>query len=104
MKNKKKAGIFGTSQRPRLSVFQSPKNMYAQIIDDVAGKTLVSASTYKVKDYGGNIAAAKVVGKTLVEKAKALGISKIVFDRGCKAYHGRVKALAEAVREGGLIF
>ena len=101
--------IIGTAERPRLNVFRSLSNIYAQVIDDASGKTLVSASTIdkEVKaavEYGGNIEAAKVVGKAIAEKAKAAGIEKVVFDRGGLIYHGRVAALAEAAREAGLEF
>ncbi|KPL51467.1 MULTISPECIES: 50S ribosomal protein L18 [Hyphomicrobiales] len=95
--------------RPRLSVFRSSKNIYAQIIDDVAGATLASASTLE-KDLkgslktGADVEAAKVVGKLLAERAKSAGVEQVVFDRGGYIYHGRVKALAEAAREGGLDF
>jgi large subunit ribosomal protein L18 len=95
--------------RPRLSVFRSAKNIYAQVIDDAAGHTLASASTLdkdlraSVKN-GGDKAAATAVGKLVAERAKKAGISQVVFDRGSYIYHGRVKALAEAAREGGLEF
>jgi len=98
--------VFGTKERPRLSVFRGLKNIHAQVIDDVEGRTLVAFSSLhlpKVK-YGGNIACAKEVGKMIAEKALAKGIKKIVFDRGSARYHGRVRALAEAAREGGLLF
>ena len=98
--------VFGTTQRPRLNVFRSEKNIYAQIIDDVAGKTLVSASSLE-KDFsceGTKTDAAKQVGVTVAERAKAKGIDTVVFDRGGYVYHGRVKALAEGAREGGLQF
>jgi large subunit ribosomal protein L18 len=97
--------IFGTAETPRLSVFRSLKNIYAQLIDDEKGATLLEASTRspELKDsYGGNKAAAVQVGKLLGEKAKAKGISKAAFDRNGFRFHGRVKALAEAVREAGL--
>lgn len=101
--------IVGTSERPRLSVFRSSKHIYAQLIDDMAGVTLAAASslTQEVKSdltYGGNIKAATVVGKQLAEVAKTKGISKAAFDRGHYKYHGRVKALADGAREGGLQF
>jgi len=102
--------VSGTSERPRLTVFRSHKNIYAQIIDDVAGRTLVSASSMdkavrgRVGGYGGNRQAALLVGSTLAEKALEAGIKKVVFDRNGYAYHGRVKELAEAAREGGLMF
>ena len=95
--------------RPRLSVHRSTKNIYAQIIDDVAGHTLASASTLE-KDLkgklktGGDVSAAAEVGKLVAERAKKAGVSSVVFDRGAFIYHGRVKALAEAAREGGLEF
>ena len=101
--------VRGTQQRPRLAVFRSVKHIYAQVIDDRQGKTLVSASsvdgqTKKTLKGGGNIAAAKVIGKAIAERAKAAGVSKVVFDRGGYKYHGRVKALADAAREAGLQF
>ena len=95
--------------RPRLSVFRSGKHMYAQVIDDAHGKTLAAASTLD-KDIkaggaiGSNKSAAEVVGKLVAERALAAGVSAVVFDRGSYLYHGRVKALAEAAREGGLAF
>ncbi len=101
--------IVGLSSRPRLSVFRSNAHIYAQIIDDGAGRTLVSASSSdpgiknEIKN-GGNMEAAKLVGKTLAERAKAIPIEMVVFDRGGRLYHGRVKALAEGAREGGLKF
>jgi len=101
--------IHGTPERPRLNVYRSLKHIYAQIIDDVNGRTLVAASTLDPElrgkiGFGGNIEAAKAVGRLIAEKAKAKGIVKVVFDRGGYIYHGRVKALAEAAREGGLEF
>ncbi|MFZ0807720.1 MAG: 50S ribosomal protein L18 [Candidatus Sulfotelmatobacter sp.] len=98
----------GTSERPRLNVYRSLNHIYVQVIDDLAGKTLVSASTAEGKKEtrgtGGNVAAAKAVGKTIAERAKAKGVTKVVFDRGGYIYHGRVKALADAAREAGLQF
>lgn len=101
--------VTGTAERPRLCVFKSLKNMYAQIVDDSAGRVLtgVSTLTADVKGavkYGGNVASAKKVGETIAQKALSLGIKEIVFDRNGFKYHGRVKALAEGAREGGLIF
>ena len=99
--------IVGTPERPRLSVYRSSKHIYAQLIDDLTGATLGAASTCgKAADvkYGGNINAAKVVGKKIAEVAKGKGIAKVAFDRGHYRYHGRVKALAEAAREAGLEF
>jgi large subunit ribosomal protein L18 len=103
---KRKKKIFGTRERPRLSVFRSLKNIHAQIIDDAGGKTLVAASSLGLKNLksGGKIAAAKEVGKQLAEKAQAKKIKAVVFDRGTSRYHGRVKALADSAREGGLVF
>ena len=104
-----RARVFGTEQRPRLSVFRSDKHIYAQVIDDIAGKTLVAASSTHddVRGdlaNGGNVDAAKRVGKSIAERAIAAGISAVAFDRGGRQYHGRVKALADAAREGGLKF
>ena len=100
--------VNGTSERPRLSVYKSCKHIYAQIIDDSIGKTLVSMSTldksFGAADEKGNIAAAKKVGEAIAERAKAAGISKVVFDRGGYIYHGRIKALSDGAREGGLDF
>jgi large subunit ribosomal protein L18 len=101
--------LFGTTERPRLSVFRSDKHIYAQVIDDFAGNTLVSAAS-TLSDVrgdlknGGNLEAAKRVGKEIAARAKAAGITKVAFDRGGRRYHGRVKALADAAREGGLQF
>ncbi len=99
----------GRAQAPRLNVYRSLNHIYAQVVDDAAGHTLLSVSS-RDKDVrkslkgGGNVAAAKVVGQALAERAKSAGISSVVFDRGGYAYHGRVKALAEAARAGGLKF
>jgi large subunit ribosomal protein L18 len=98
--------VAGTPVRPRLAIFRSVNHIYAQVIDDAQGHTLASAaSTEKeLKGKGGNIEGAKLIGKTVAERAKAKGINKIVFDRGGYLYHGRVKALADAAREAGLEF
>ena len=98
--------ISGTAERPRLNVFRSNANIYAQIIDDVNGVTLVSANTLEKGFEGatGNAEAAKKVGTVLAERAKAKGIEEVVFDSGGYVYHGRVAALAEGAREGGLKF
>lgn len=101
--------ISGTPECPRLNVFRSLSNIYAQVIDDTTGHTLVSASTLDKSirekiSYGGNIEAAKEVGKLVAEKSLAAGITTVVFDRGGYGYHGRVKELAEAAREAGLNF
>lgn len=98
--------ISGTEARPRLCVFRSENNFYAQIIDDVAGNTLVAASTVEkgFEGNGGNCDAAKKVGVTLAERALQKGIEEVVFDRGGYIFHGRVKAAAEGAREGGLKF
>ena len=98
--------ISGTPERPRLNVFRSETNIYAQVIDDVSGKTLVSASSLE-KDFscdGTKTDAAKKVGQTVAERAKAAGITTVVFDRGGYVYHGRVQAPAEGARGGGLEF
>ena len=102
-------GITGTAERPRLTVFRSSKHIYAQLIDDLNGVTLASASSLVAdvkKDvaYGGNVKAAKSVGAKIAAVAKERGISKAAFDRGVYRYHGRIKALADAAREGGLQF
>lgn len=97
--------ILGTAERPRLSVYRSLSNIYAQVIDDTIGVTLVAASTLDSKDQpGGNADAAKVVGKAIAERALEKGIRKVVFDRGGHIFHGRIKALADAAREAGLEF
>jgi large subunit ribosomal protein L18 len=101
--------IEGTPERPRLCVYRSIGHIYAQVIDDRSGETLASASsidgeTKKNLKGGGNVAAAKVIGKAIAERAKSAGVSKVVFDRGGYKYHGRVKALADAAREAGLQF
>jgi large subunit ribosomal protein L18 len=95
----------GTAERPRLNVYRSLNHIYAQIIDDAKGETLLSASSLasKVKT-GGNVAAAKEVGKLVAERAIEKGIKRVVFDRGGYLYHGRIKALADAAREAGLEF
>lgn len=102
--------IFGTAERPRLAIFRSLNQMYAQLIDDVKGHTMASASTQdkglraKLAGKTGNSAAAAAVGQAIAEKAVAAGVKKIVFDRGGFRYHGRVKALADAARKAGLEF
>lgn len=114
LKNKRRARriirvrkkVSGSAQCPRLAVSRSHKNIYAQLIDDVAGKTLCAVSTmqkeFKALGYGGNIKAAAAVGKAIAEKAKGLGIAAAAFDRRGQRYHGRIKALADAAREAGL--
>jgi large subunit ribosomal protein L18 len=95
----------GTAQRPRLNIYRSLNHIYAQVIDDQKGETLVSASTLQAKaKTGGNVAAAREIGKSVAEQAVAKGIKQVVFDRGGYLYHGRVKALADAAREAGLEF
>lgn len=102
--------IVGTEERPRLSVYRSTKQLYAQVIDDTLGKTLVSVSTLspdvkdKVKKDTGNLKGAAALGTALADACKKKGVSKVVFDRSGYLYHGRVKALAEAARKGGLQF
>jgi large subunit ribosomal protein L18 len=95
--------LAGTAERPRLNVYRSVSHIYAQVIDDQNGVTLVEASSIKLKT-GGNVAAAKEIGKAVAEKAVEKGIKKVVFDRGGYLYHGRIKALADAAREAGLEF
>ena len=98
-------GVFGSAEKPRLSVYRSAKHIYAQLINDFEGKTLASASTVQGKaSNGGNVDAAKEVGTKIAEQAKAAGIESVAFDRNGFKYHGRVKALADAAREGGLKF
>ena len=99
-----RAKVSGTAQRPRLNVFRSEKNIYAQVIDDVNGVTLCSASSLKLEGNGGNKTAAREVGKAVAKAALAKGIEEVVFDRGGYLYHGRVAELAEGAREGGLQF
>jgi large subunit ribosomal protein L18 len=103
---KRKKKIFGAKERPRLSVFRSLNHIHAQIIDDSIGQTLVAVSSLGLKGVknGGNIAAAKEVGKQIAALAVAKKVKAVVFDRGTSRYHGRVKALADAAREGGLVF
>ncbi|HEU4370382.1 MAG TPA: 50S ribosomal protein L18 [Methylomirabilota bacterium] len=101
--------VRGTAARPRLAVFRSLNHIYAQLVDDDGGRTLVAADS-RSKEFraanprGGNVAAAKAVGAVLAQRAKAAGVDRIVFDRGGYKYHGRVKALADAARAGGLVF
>ena len=97
----------GTPERPRLNVYRSLQNIYAQVIDDLAQRTLVSASSAEksgAAKNGGNVAGAKAVGRLIAERAKEKGVKKVVFDRGGYLYHGRIKALADAAREAGLEF
>lgn len=103
--------VSGTPERPRLSVFRSSKHIYAQLVDDLSGTTLASASSRVktvagnlAKGYGGNVKAAQAVGQALAEAAKTKGIERVAFDRGPYRYHGRIKALADAARAGGLQF
>jgi len=100
--------LSGTAQRPRLAVFRSSKHIYAQVIDDMAGRTIVAASSSKQTrgelKTGASIAAAKIVGQAIAKKAIEAGVRQVAFDRGGRRYHGRVKALAEAAREAGLKF
>jgi large subunit ribosomal protein L18 len=99
--------IVGTAERPRLTVFRSNKHIYAQLVDDLTGTTLAAAGSLPGADgksYGGNVKAAALVGKKLATNAKSKGIQKAAFDRGHYRYHGRIKALADAAREGGLQF
>jgi large subunit ribosomal protein L18 len=100
-----RAKLSGTGERPRLNVYRSLNHIYAQVVDDQKGETIVSASSLALKmKTGGNVASAKEIGKAIAEQAVAKGIKKVVFDRGGFLYHGRVKALADAAREAGLEF
>jgi large subunit ribosomal protein L18 len=96
--------VTGTKERPRLAVFRSLNHVYAQLIDDAASRTLAAASTVDLKAKGNGVEEAAKVGKAIADKAKAAGISSVVFDRGGFLYHGRIKALADAAREAGLEF
>jgi large subunit ribosomal protein L18 len=97
--------LSGSTERPRLAVYRSNQHVYAQVIDDVVGRTLVSASSLELKlERGGTVEAARQVGQTVAERAKAAGIEAVVYDRGGNLYHGRVAALADAAREAGLNF
>lgn len=101
--------VTGTTQRPRLAVFRSEHHIYAQVIDDTRGRTLAAASTLdsgikSTHKYGGNVEAAKAVGKLVAERARENGVQQVVFDRGGFAYHGRVAGLADGAREAGLEF
>jgi large subunit ribosomal protein L18 len=103
--NRIRAKLSGTTERPRLNVYRSLNHIYAQVIDDQKGETLVSASSLQLKlKTGGNVATAKEIGKAVAELAVKQGIKKVVFDRGGYLYHGRIKALADAAREAGLEF
>ena len=108
-KKRVRGNIFGTAGKPRLSVFRSSKHIYVQVIDDSAGRTVVAASSLEKAlrtslKTGADTAAAAAVGKLIAERALAAGVKDVVFDRGRYLFHGRVKALAEAAREGGLMF
>ncbi len=96
--------VKGTAERPRLAVFRSLKHIYAQVIDDAKGHTLVAASSSESGKNGGNVAGAKEIGKLVADRAKDKGVKAVVFDRGGYHYHGRVKALADAARQAGLEF
>ena len=96
--------VHGTAQRPRLAVFRSLNHLYAQVIDDTASRTLAAASTVALKAKGNGVAEATEVGKAIAARAKEAGVTQVVFDRGGFLYHGRIKALADAAREGGLEF
>ncbi|MFQ3574857.1 MAG: 50S ribosomal protein L18 [Cytophagales bacterium] len=104
IKKRIRSRVFGTPERPRLSVFRSNEEIYAQVIDDLSGTTIVSASSLKLKVEGDKSKIATEVGKTLAKVAKEKGVEKVVFDRNGYLYHGRVKALADGAREGGLQF
>lgn len=104
VKQRVRKKILGTTERPRLSVYRSNKEIYAQVIDDSKGVTLASASSRKLDAKGTKLEVAKVVGKAIGEQAASNGITEVVFDRNGYVYHGRVKNLAEGAREGGLKF
>ncbi len=105
IKNRVRGKVSGSASRPRLAVFRSNSGIFAQLIDDLAGKTLASASSVELKnEKGTKVEISNTVGKKLAEKALAGGISEVVFDRGGFLYHGRIKALADGAREGGLKF
>ena len=106
IKQRVRKNVHGTAERPRLSVYRSNTGMYAQIVDDESGNTMVSASSLKDKNANGiaKVEQAKIVGQAIAAKAKAAGIDQVVFDRNGYLYHGRVKALADAAREAGLNF
>jgi large subunit ribosomal protein L18 len=99
-----RAKIAGSAERPRLTVYRSNTAVYAQLVDDLAGKTLFAATSYKKDKVNNNIEAAKTVGLAIAKAAAAAGITKVVFDRNGYLYHGRIKSLAEGAREGGLQF
>ena len=102
-----RSSVRGTGERPRLAIFRSLKHIYAQVIDDMAARTLVAASSAEKNSKagnGGNIAGAKEIGRLIAQRAKEKGITKVVYDRGGYLYHGRVKALADGAREAGLEF
>ena len=108
-RNRVRKPLRGTAERPRLSVFRTSKHIYAQVIDDVAGRTLASASSVDREiraavGFGGNKQAAEAIGKAVAERAKAAGVKQVCFDRGSFKYHGRVAALADAARAAGLEF
>lgn len=108
VKTRIRSKVLGTAERPRLCVFRSLKHTYAQLVNDLEGKVLLTVTTVKLGgkklEHGGNVAAARSVGKKIAEEARKKGFEKVVFDRSGYIYHGRVKALAEAAREGGLKF
>jgi large subunit ribosomal protein L18 len=104
LRKKIRSKISGTATKPRLSVFRSNKAIYAQVIDDSNGTTIVSASSATLKDKVTKVEASTIVGKTIAEKAISAGITEVVFDRGGYLYHGRIKSLADGAREGGLKF
>jgi len=101
--NRVRKKVVGTAERPRLAVYRSNRHMYAQVIDDFAGRTLASASTLKDSESSDDrLSAAKAVGEAIADRAKSAGVTSVTFDRGGFRYHGRVKAIAEGAREGGL--
>lgn len=103
-KRRIRAKVSGTGERPRLTIFRSNKHMYAQLVDDTKGHTLVAASTHNIEDKGTSVAESAAVGKLIASRALEAGITAVVFDRNGYRYHGRVKAVADGAREGGLLF
>ena len=99
-----RVGVAGTQGRPRLAVFRSLTHVYAQVIDDTEGRTLAAASSVQLKSGSNNLEAAAAVGRAVAERARAAGVTSVVFDRGGFLYHGRIRALADAAREAGLEF
>lgn len=103
-KRRIRAKVSGSAERPRLTIFRSNKHMYAQLIDDTKGHTLIAASTHNIEEKGTSVGESAAVGRLLASRAQEAGITAVVFDRNGYRYHGRVKAVADGAREGGLLF